>query len=67
MAQDFYTAFKLGDDSKYISTVDVDGVALEAIQGLYQIVQKENTQISKQKQQIASLEARLQVLEETSK
>lgn len=34
MAQDFYAAFGLGDSDKSISTVDADGVALAAIQGL---------------------------------
>ena len=34
MAQDFSAAFGLGDDDKTISTVDPDGVALAAIQGL---------------------------------
>lgn len=34
IAQDFYAAFKLGEDERHISTVDADGVALAAIQGL---------------------------------
>ena len=34
MAQDFYAAFHLGDSDKRISTIDADGVALAAIQGL---------------------------------
>ena len=34
MAQDFHAAFGLGDDEKRIVTVDADGVALAAIQGL---------------------------------
>ncbi len=34
MAQDFYAAFNLGTDDKHIATVDADGVALAAIQGL---------------------------------
>ena len=34
-AQDFYAAFGLGEDERHISTVDADGVALAAIQGLY--------------------------------
>ena len=33
-AQDFTSAFGLGADSKAIATVDADGVALSAIQGL---------------------------------
>ncbi|HPY29195.1 MAG TPA: tail fiber domain-containing protein [Verrucomicrobiota bacterium] len=36
MAQDFYAAFGLGADDKHIATVDADGVALAAIQGLNQ-------------------------------
>ena len=34
MAQDFYAAFHLGETDKGIDTVDADGVALAAIQGL---------------------------------
>jgi hypothetical protein len=36
--QDFHTAFSLGADDKHIATVDADGVALPAIQGLNQKV-----------------------------
>src|SRR5207249_2453898 len=36
MAQDFRAAFGLGTDDKHIATVDADGVALAAIQGLNQ-------------------------------
>ena len=45
MAEDFYAAFGLGDDKKYISTTDGIGVALAAIQTLYRhilILEKEN-------------------------
>lgn len=34
IAQDFYAAFNVGEDERHISTVDADGVALAAIQGL---------------------------------
>jgi hypothetical protein len=34
MAQDFRAAFGLGSDDKIITKVDVNGVALAAIQGL---------------------------------
>ena len=40
MAQDFYAAFGLGGNDKRIATVDSDGVALAAIQGLYKLVQE---------------------------
>ena len=36
VAQDFYAAFGVGADDKHIATVDADGVALAAIQGLNQ-------------------------------
>jgi hypothetical protein len=36
MAQDFHAAFSLGTDERHIATVDADGVALAAIQGLNQ-------------------------------
>jgi hypothetical protein len=39
MAQDFYAAFAAGSDDKSICTVDADGVALAAIQGLNQKVE----------------------------
>src|SRR5436190_8870158 len=41
VAQDFQSAFGLGTDDKSIGTVDADGVALAAIQGLNQKLQEE--------------------------
>jgi hypothetical protein len=38
MAQDFRAAFGLGPDDRHIATVDADGVALAAIQGLHREV-----------------------------
>jgi len=35
MAQDFYAAFKVGEDDRHITSVDEDGVALAAIKALY--------------------------------
>jgi trimeric autotransporter adhesin len=55
MAQDF-SAFGLGDDSRYISTVDANGVALAAIQGLAQIDQARADQVARQSRQIADLQ-----------
>jgi trimeric autotransporter adhesin len=72
MAQDFHAAFKVGTDDKHIGTVDADGVALAAIQGLYEVVQEKDAQIAAQQQQIAALqehnhqlEARMVALEES--
>ena len=53
MAQDFFAAFKLGEGDKTISTIDPDGVALAAIQGLYEIVQEKEQQLTRQGEQIA--------------
>lgn len=70
MAQDFYAAFGLGDSDKYIGTVDTDGVALVAIQGLHDLVKERESQIDllrgeneRQQQRIGRLEARLSTLE----
>ncbi len=41
MAQDFHAAFGVGPDDKHIATVDADGVALAAIQGLNQKLSEE--------------------------
>jgi endosialidase-like protein len=38
MAQDFYAAFGLGEDERYINSADVDGIALVSIQVLYELV-----------------------------
>ena len=46
MAQDFQDAFAVGRDDKHISTVDLDGVALAATQGLYKIVQGQETEMA---------------------
>jgi len=63
MAQDFYAAFGMGEDAHYIGTVDADGVALAAIQGLYQVVQEKDTRISALEAQNADQQNRLDALE----
>ncbi|MEQ1595852.1 MAG: tail fiber domain-containing protein [Casimicrobium sp.] len=55
MAQDFYSAFRLGSDDKTIGTVDASGVALAAIQGLNQ---KLTEQIKAKDVEIAKLTAK---------
>jgi hypothetical protein len=58
MAQDFHKIFGLnGKDDKHISSIDEQGVALAAIQGLYQQNQKLTAQLK-------SLEARFAKLEQ---
>jgi trimeric autotransporter adhesin len=56
MAQDFHAAFRLGANDREINTVDANGVALAAIQGLYRLLQEKDAQI-------AALSARVGVLE----
>ena len=61
MAQDFHAAFGLnGNDDKHLSAVDVQGVALAAIQGLNTKLETENAVLRKQ---LSNLEQRLSVLE----
>ena len=63
MAQDFYAAFGVGEDDRHISTVDADGVALAAIQGLYQQNQELQQENAALRSRLDTLEARLAALE----
>jgi hypothetical protein len=56
VAQDFYAAFGLGASDTSIGTLDADGVALAAIQGLYALSQEQATQIAAQQERIEALE-----------
>jgi hypothetical protein len=55
VAQDFYAAFAVGPDDKHIATVDESGVALAAIQGLNQKVEKQRAENAELKQELAEL------------
>jgi trimeric autotransporter adhesin len=63
MAQDFHAAFSVGEDDKHITTVDADGVALAAIQGLYQVVQEREAEISGLKSQVASQRKQIEAMQ----
>ncbi len=67
MAQDFHAAFGLGSDDKGIATVDADGVAMAAIQGLNSKVevssQEAQGSIQKLQEENADLKLRLEKLE----
>ena len=56
MAQDFHAAFGVGPDDKHIATVDADGVALAAIQGLNQKVDAKEARIKELEARLAKLE-----------
>jgi hypothetical protein len=47
MAQDFAAAFGLGETNKGITTIDADGVALAAIQGLRQMIVERDARIER--------------------
>lgn len=56
MAQDFHAAFKLnGADDRSIATVDPDGVALAAIQGLNAKLERENEALRERLQAIEAM------------
>jgi hypothetical protein len=57
MAEDFHAAFGLNSDAKTISMTDTNGVALAAIQGLFQ-------QVQELQKQNAALTERLQMMDE---
>ncbi len=46
MAQDFHAAFKIGEDDKHITTIDSEGVAVAAIQGLYEMIKDRDRELS---------------------
>jgi hypothetical protein len=56
VAEDFKAAFDLAGDGKSIGTVDADGVALAAIQGLNQKLEIENSEL---RARLTAIEAKL--------
>jgi hypothetical protein len=63
IAQDFASAFQVGEDDKHISTVDADGVALAAIKGLYELVREKDAEMRTKESEIQDLNERLRALE----
>lgn len=45
-AQDFYSAFNVGEDEKHITTIDADGIALASIKALLQKINKLEARIA---------------------
>jgi hypothetical protein len=62
MAQDFAATFGIGENDTTISSVDADGVALAAIQGLNSVVREKEIEIQSLKDRLANLEALVQQL-----
>jgi hypothetical protein len=57
MAQDFYSAFKVGKNERHLNPADTAGVTMAAIQGLYQKLQEKDREIETLRNQMAQLEA----------
>lgn len=62
-AQDFHAAFGLGSDEAVIETIDLDGVALAAIQGLHAIVGEQEVRMADLEERHEHLEARIAAIE----
>lgn len=56
VAQDFNSIFNLGENERYISTVDADGVSLAAIQGLYRRLRDLELKLAAYSEQIRVME-----------
>jgi hypothetical protein len=70
VAQDFHAAFQLGSNPRRIATVDVDGVALAAIQGLNQKLEQEletrDRELLQLRSALATLTAQVEALRTAS-
>jgi hypothetical protein len=49
----------VGYDDKTIATIDSEGVALAAIQGLHQMMQQKDREIARLKRKLLAIEAKL--------
>lgn len=63
MAQDFRSAFGLGEDDKHISTIDSEGVSLAGIQALYKLSQEKDQKIAELARTVEDLTRRLVAIE----
>jgi hypothetical protein len=62
MAQDFHAAFGVGEDARYISVVDAQGVAFAAIQGLHALVREKDAQVEALRREMDELRAEVRRL-----
>jgi hypothetical protein len=63
MAQDFYAAFRVGEDDRHITTIDEDGVALAAIKALderYERAERRERALYAQNRSLAARLARIE-------
>ena len=64
MAQDFYAAFNVGKDDKHIDMIDASGVALAAIQELYQMLQEKDEEIKLANAELQAMKNKMAEFEE---
>lgn len=62
MAQDFHAAFGVGEEETKITSIDSDGVALAAIQGVNQILQEKDCEIQELRSEISDLREMVKAL-----
>lgn len=62
MAQDFYAAFAVGSDNRHIATVDEEGVALAAIQGLNRKLDEKAAEVERLTETVKQLQETVQTL-----
>jgi hypothetical protein len=63
-AQDFHAAFPLNDDNTTLNDADLHGVALAAIQGLNQKVERQRVELQQRESEIAEMKQQLHELEQ---
>jgi hypothetical protein len=67
MAQDFYAAFRVGEDDRHITAIDEDGVALAATKGLNAKTQRDCDQVEREnaslRDTLADLKTRVAALD----
>ncbi len=70
MAQDFYAAFRVGEDDRHITSIDEDGVALAAIKALaaenrrlHARLARADSRLGQNDARVAAIERRMQALE----
>lgn len=64
MAQDFHSAFGLGDDDTTIATLDADGVALAAIKAQQAIIEKQEEINNAQSEEIQQLREEIKLIKD---
>lgn len=59
MAQDFHRLFGLGEDDKHLTSIDLGGISLAAIKGLYEMNRDQRARIDRQAKEISALKDEL--------